>query len=219
MTSDIGPKIEDALGAIASSYGQRVEEFGPTAKAAGWRDEKTQHLRFAKLLEMIPGDNSVFSVADLGCGYGELMNALSADQLLRLEKYIGYDVSELMVAKGRELFAGNSKVSFVCSSVLQGTSDYVFASGIFNHHFGAPADVWKRHILSTIENMYQSCRLGIAFNIMTTCVDFREDYIYYADPGEILKVCLDSFGKHVRLSHDYELFEFTVYISKNRKES
>ena len=206
--------VQKNLDAIATSYSERVEEHGTTALAAGWRDTETQFLRFDQLFKIIDQNDDGFSLSDLGCGYGALLDCMPEKLKNRLQAYHGYDISPKMVEAAREKFSAHESYQFHNSAELEEKTDYVVASGIFNHHFDAEPDAWKDHILKTLEHMYANALKGVAFNIMTTYVDFQEGYIYYSDPAEMLKDCLDRFGKHVKLAHDYPLYEFTVLITK-----
>lgn len=206
--------VQKNLDAIATSYSERVEEHGTTAVAAGWRDTETQFLRFEQLFKIIDQDDDSFSLNDLGCGYGALLDCMPEHIQKRLQVYHGYDISSKMVEAAQEKFLDQKNYQFHNSAELEEKTDYVVASGIFNHHFDAEPDAWKEHILETLEHMHANALKGLAFNIMTTYVDFQEDYIYYCDPAEMLKDCIDRFGRNVKLVHDYPLFEFTVLIKK-----
>ncbi|MCB9991196.1 MAG: class I SAM-dependent methyltransferase [Rhodospirillales bacterium] len=214
MTDKAIDNITESLDAIAKSYGERVKTMGSTAKAAGWRDTQTQHLRFQQLFHLFGDGDEAFSLIDLGCGYGEMLKAVPEQLDERLYRYVGYDISMEMVEEGRQLFADDERISFVCESEIEDSADYIVASGIFNHHFGTDPAVWQEHIMNTVAQMVDKAAKGAAFNIMTTHVDFQEDYIYYADPAYMLDQCLERFGRHVRLLHDYPLYEFTVLIDK-----
>lgn len=209
MTSTVAKNLD----AIAKSYGERVEEHGSTAVAAGWRDLETQNLRFEQLHKIIGADEE-FTLIDLGCGYGAFAQTMPSELKNWMSRYDGYDISDKMIEVAKENFKDQDQYRFFCASEIGDKADYVVASGIFNHHFEAEPGAWLEHITKTIEHMYERAEKGVAFNIMTSYVDFQEDYIYYQDPMEMLKICLDRFGKNVSLHHDYNLFEFTVLITK-----
>lgn len=205
-------ELPKALDKIAKDYSQRVLKHGTTAVAAGWRDLPTQKLRFDQLYKII--EQEAFTISDLGAGYGAFAEEMPQNKLDCLQKYYGYDISEEMVKAGTEKFSQDKKFEFINSSKILHETDYIIASGIFNHHFNADVTQWKTHIMDTISHMHDKAKKAIAFNMMTTYVDYQEDYIHYADPSEILSICLEHFGRNVTLNHDYDLFEFTVCIKK-----
>lgn len=206
-------KVSESLESIAESYSERVATHGTTAVAAGWRDLPTQKLRFDQLYQVIDCKKS-FTLSDLGSGYGAFIEQMPDNLLDNLQAYYGYDISGEMVKAGQKKFEPNKKIHFIHGSKIEKNTDYVVASGIFNHHFDAINDEWKSHINQTIEHMYAMANRAIGFNMMTTYVDFQENYIHYANPSEILEMCLTKFGRHVSLLHNYNLYEFTVLVQK-----
>ena len=42
-----------------------------------------------------------------------------------------------------------------------------------------------------------------------------KDYLYYANPEEIIAYCKSNFSKDVALMHDYGLYEFTILKKMN----
>ncbi|MCF6345027.1 MAG: class I SAM-dependent methyltransferase [Thiomicrorhabdus sp.] len=207
-------QVSEALDAMAKDYSQRVIDYGSTAVAVGWADFETQDLRFKQLQKVIDLSGGGFSLSDLGCGYAAFAQALPKEMQQKMRVYHGYDISKEMISVAKENFKNNETHQFFLSSDIQEKTDYVIASGIFNHHFDAEPKEWWAHIIKTIRHMYDRAEKGIAFNVMTSYVDYQEDYIYYCDPMEMLRVCLDHFGRNVSLHHDYNLFEFTVLVKK-----
>ena len=62
--------------------------------------------------------------------------------------------------------------------------------------------------------MVGMARRGCAFNALTGFSDphRKEARLWYPDPGWLLDVCLTRYGRRVTLSHDYDMFEFTIAI-------
>ena len=208
--------IKQSLQAIAEDYSTRVKEMGTDAKAAGWRDEKNQTLRFTELLKIIPQhDQTDISFADLGCGYGALLSILENEYSSKLRDYHGYDISADMIETAKKAYSSTAHAEFIVSDKIQTRVDYCLASGIFNHHVNTDHKTWTKHIFDTIDHMYEMSDCGLAFNIMTKYVDYEEDYIYYADPADFCHRLMEKYGRSLRLHHDYNLYEFTVFIGKN----
>ena len=65
---------------INSQYSERFEKFGPTAKGVFWASNTRQEKRFNLILEeikKIAQNQSVFEIADIGCGYGSFADYLN----------------------------------------------------------------------------------------------------------------------------------------------
>jgi hypothetical protein len=55
-------------------------------------------------------------------------------------------------------------------------------------------------------------RRGFAFNLFTTYVDWKEDHLYYGDPGFFFDFCKRELSRSVALLHDYPLWEWTMVV-------
>jgi hypothetical protein len=76
----------------------------------------------------------------------------------------------------------------------------------------------KRLILK----MFEVCREGIAFNLMSNQVNFTVGNLFYKSPLEMFAFCLGEVSPRVRLDHGYsslasgrgKYYDYTVYIYK-----
>jgi len=110
----------------------------------------------------------------------------------------------------------NPELSFECLDILQVERpeewDVVLCSGLFNVKLETSDHEWQEFIHATLHRLYGMCRRGIAFNLMTDQVDYREPPLHYANPAEILEFCRRELGRQVVIRHDYPLYEFTTYV-------
>jgi SAM-dependent methyltransferase len=198
-----------ALRGVRDLYTAGLAEHGPTPAAARWKDEAAQRLRFdrlARVLDDHPADGSV-TVADWGCGYGALLGHLDA-RGTAIARFDGYDVSAEMLAAAPQ----DERCRWIQGSALDRDVDYVFVSGTFNVRLSAPDDVWAGYIRSTLRALHARARRGLAFNLMTTWVDWRAEDLFYADPAEWFTFCRRELSRDVSLQHDYPLYEWTMIV-------
>ena len=198
--------------AVERYYTAKVRSHGPTPQGVDWNSAHGQEVRFQQLLAVLEGSVAGPSINDFGCGYGGLLDLLAA----RLDEfeYRGYDISDLMIAEAKKRHDGDPRASFVSDENGLRPADFTVASGIFNVRLEQPHDVWRRHVLATIDRLASISRRGMAFNALTSHSDpdrMRPD-LYYADPAELLNYCLRRHSRDVVLRHDYELYEFTVIV-------
>jgi len=201
------------LSKIEKLYSDNVKTFGIDSRSVGWNTPESQYLRFEKLLKIIKVKKDSFTINELGCGYGELYKFLEKGDF-NLSQFNGYDISKPMLDKCQEYIGKTSKLQLHNKSKLKTVADYTITSGIFNTPFDNNIYEWEVYIENTIKNMYDFSNKGIAFNFLTTFVDYRNDNLFYQDPSIILKFCLENFGKNASILHDYELYEFTVLVFK-----
>lgn len=201
------------LSKVEQLYTDNIRKFGNKAESVGWGTQEKQDLRFLKLLSVVDQNESSFSVNELGCGYGELVKHCARNNF-KLGEYFGYDISEEMLSNAKDYLADFENINLFKSSNLSSMADYTIASGIFNVRFDNGIQDWEEHIKSTLRDMFEHSKKGIAFNLLTKYVDFEADNLYYADPACYFDFCKTELGKRVNLLHDYPLYEWTITVFK-----
>jgi len=206
-------ELARALRGVRDLYTTGLAEHGATPAAVGWRDATAQRLRFERLARAIdehPPEGPA-TVADWGCGYGALLPPLDADPRIQVAAYDGYDLSAGMLEAARRE-VGDARCRWLHTAELERDADYVFVSGTLNVRLEAPEAVWAEHVRDALRLLHARARRGLAFNLLTTRVDWRADGLFYADPAEWLAFCLDEFSRSVSLQHHYPLYEWTMIV-------
>lgn len=198
---------------LASFHSEKLAEFGVNPKGAGWNGEPAQATRFQQLAGLIRHESG-FSLNDLGCGYGALLDWLRPR--FGAFDYTGYDVSDAMVEAARARHAGDDRARFVLSSELQ-PADYSIASGIFSLRVGRSDEEWMAYVESVLDGLDRNSRHGFAFNSLTVYsdADKMRDELFYADPCRLFDLCKRRYSRNVALLHDYELYDFTILVRKS----
>ena len=207
---------EDHLRPITDYYDEKITTFGPTPNGVDWKDSKSQSIRLEKIAQILPKDE-IFSLNDLGCGYGELAIYLR-DSGFNF-RYFGYDVSEKMIEEARKKLGTLSNVNLYTSSKLELEKEYSVASGIFSVKAEVEKKIWEKHILDTINMMCEKTTKAFSFNILSSHSDksMQKEHLYYGDPSFFLSYCIKNFSREVRLDHSYGLYEFTISVLKGSK--
>jgi len=201
------------LDKIKKLYDDNIQEFGISSRSVGWPDEQAHQLRFDKLVYGLESNiDTPVTINDLGCGYGAFFNYLEGKGH-HIEHFYGYDISEEMIIKGKELLA-SKQVEFFIDSKLSTVADYSFTSGIFNVRFEESDAQWEEYIKEVLHNMNQFSKKGFAFNLLSTYVDFKRDHLYYGDSKIFFDYCKKEFSRFVTLLHDYPLYEWTIVVKK-----
>ena len=206
-------KFDKILTKVGQYYSEKVIEHGATAKGVDWNSPESQCVRFEQLLKVC-NTTRTFSLNDYGCGYGALVEYMTA----RGYKfhYHGFDISEQMISRARELHKGVELSDFCTDEFLLKISDYTVASGLFNVKLQTSLDEWEKYVLDVLERIAKLSKKGFAFNILTKYSDserMRQD-LYYADPCYWFDYCKRHFSRNVALLHDYNLYEFTIIVRK-----
>ncbi len=208
--------MEQALDKVAKHYTETLRKHGTVPLSVGWKDEASQRLRFEKLVQVMSTKKGIkqrICCNDFGCGYGAMFHYLNTLDSVVLEHYYGYDISEEMIVAARKAIA-DQKAEFICAPRVTQEADYSFVSGTFNVKMEASDELWCEYMKNTLLDMSKLSRFGLAFNALTTYVDWKEEYLYYADPFEFFDFCKRNISRYVSLLHDYPLFEWTILVRK-----
>lgn len=200
-------------------YRQTFLTHGPTSEGVDWGPrEDAARLRQDLMLAVADGGAPGGTVLDVGCGYGALADRID-ERGLDLD-YTGIDVVGEMVAEGRRRHPHRRFVhgDFLSAEGL-GDFDYVVCNGIMTQKLTATTLEMNTHARRLIAALFAACRRGIAFNVMTTHVNFQADNLYYRNPAELLAWCMSELTPRVRLDHAYPLWEYTLYLHRDGARS
>ncbi len=207
----------DIIKNVDNYYSQKMAIYGSCPKGVDWNGEISQIIRFKQLLRVISNLNTYFTLNDLGCGYGSLLEYLSS--LSPEFQYTGIDISSVMIEAAKHKFSNfyNPKIgyTFEVGNVLT-FAEYTVASGIFNVKQETNEQIWMEYTLDIIRDMNKFSTKGFSFNILTkySDIDYMKPYLFYADPCFFFDFCKKNFSKNVALLHDYNLYEFTIGVIK-----
>jgi cyclopropane fatty-acyl-phospholipid synthase-like methyltransferase len=194
---------------VIAHYESQLREHGATARGMDWKDEASQRLRFRMLCDVC--DLSGLSVHEVGAGAGHLLDYLVANGIDA--GYSGSDLSAEMVEAARLL---HPETPFHQRSALEAAGDsrydVLLCSGLFHVKLDGGDAEWSDFVEAVIRHMYASCRVAIAFNLMSDAVDYRREALYHSSPAETVAFCTRELSRFVKLRHDYPLYEYTVYV-------
>lgn len=197
------------LNEVADYYSAKLAQHGETAEGVDWNGEESQLLRFTQLCKVIAGEP--FSITDLGCGYGALLDHLN-DRYARFT-YFGNDIAPAMIEAAKKRYL-QPNAQFTTSAEPH-RADYCVASGIFNVRQQRSDAEWWGYITSTLDTMASASNKGFAANFLPSYADAdkKRDYLYYADPLQLSDYCT----RHgtVTLLRDYGIYEFTLMVRKS----
>lgn len=212
------PQERQRLWAETRTYYERsLAAHGDSPQGVNWSSAESQALRFAVLAGI--GDLNGCRVHDVGCGLGHFADYLEDAGITC--SYVGSDISPVMVQAAAERPRGADR-RFEAGNILLGgepwmAADYLINSGIFTVRGATDEAKWRAFVFDMAARMFDLAEIGIAFNLMTSCVDYRDDHLFYCPPSEMLDFCLANLSRHVVIRHDYPLYEFTTYVYKSGK--
>ena len=210
-------KLGEISQAFARHYRDKIKTHGATARGLDWSAEADVALRYGKMLEVLRPDAAgrTPSLLDVGCGYGGLLAHARAHGVPLA--YAGIDIVPDTIAHARRLHPDGE---FLQGDLLEWDFgarrfDYVVCSGILTLKLTASILDMHRYFQALVRRMFALCDEGIAFNVMSNCVNFTAPNLYYRSPVEVLAFCLSDLSTKVRLDQAYPLYEFTTYVYRD----
>lgn len=194
---------------IASRYRARLEQHGANSAALATGTPERQEIRFGVLAGV--GDLDGARVLDLGCGLGDFYQFLLQRGIR--PQYTGYDITPEFVGHAKARFPeAHFEVRDVQTEGIPEKFDYVVSSQTFNNRLAHEDNM--KVMQDVLRIGYEASEKGMAIDMFTSYVDFREDRLFYYSPEEVFRFC-KTLTKRVLLRHDYPLFEFTVYLYRD----
>ena len=193
--------FENTLGQI---YWKRFQQFGSTPQGSFWATEARQALRFEIILceiDKLSGAEG-FSLADIGCGYGALVDHLLKRPASFVTSYIGYDISDQLIAACKRRFE-QRWASFICSPAPRQEQDFSVMSGPFNLAATRDVVLWQNYVFDALQACWSHTRVAMIFNLQVapSARISPQSHIYYANSDQVLEHCVARFGPTKRLVH------------------
>jgi|GEM_PF-70273 len=202
---------------LAQHYSRKFTEFGPTPEGVDWKRKEDVWIRYDKMLAVIDPFSKYkkedISFLDVGCGYGGLYEYAKEKEIVL--DYTGIDVAQNMIEYALSKF---HDARFYCEDIFSFTPakpfDYVVCNGILTQKLSTSILDMDLFAHALVKKLFELCKIGIAFNVMTTKVNFTVNNLYYRNPIELFAYCLNEISRKIKIDHSYPLYEYTLYIYK-----
>ena len=201
---------------ISKEYDKNLDKYGNSPKSVGQLDVKTLEKRLSILAEV--GELKNAKILDFGCGIGFLYSYLKKKMNFKGE-YVGYDISNKMINFARKKYKNiRFENKDILSRKINERFDYVILNGTFNNKLDQNFNWMKK----TLKILFKKTNKAIAFNNITSYVDYFDKKLYYTQPEKIFNFCKSELSPLVSLRHDYLIknkklpYEFTTYVYQTK---
>lgn len=198
---------------LKQHYEKSFQDHGSTARGVDWGDTETANIRYKNMASLFSEETEVFSLLDVGCGYGAFYDFLMESNSSPSFSYTGIDVVKEMTDEALKV---HPDVNFINGNIfdlsLTQKWDYLVCNGILTQKLNVSNNEMDSFACALIEQMFKLCNKGIAFNIMTTNVNFFSENLYYKSPLEMIGYTTMHLTKKFKLAHHYGLYEYTLYL-------
>lgn len=207
---------------IIDAQRDAFKRHGYHPNALLWSNTEIQQIRFKVLSDI--GIESGDSILDVGCGFGDYDVYLQKSG--KTVDYTGLDLSAELILEGRKRFP---EIELIIGDLFDlnpaaESYDYVALSGALNRKLDYLSDKQeqdssKSYARRVIKRMFQTCRKGVAFNVL----DARHEWT--ANRWDLLSFHPDEMSDFISQSIRPERFQiidgylendFTVYLYKTK---
>lgn len=197
---------------IKAQYKTSIETFGAISHGVLWTNGTEQMRRFKILLDLIAPAQD-FSINDLGCGYGALLDYLHEHNLTPTQ-YYGYDITPEMLTLASSRFSMQN-IAFIQSSYPTQQADYTLISGTFNLCDDAPYGQWLEYVFERLLLSFSSSSKAIVFNGLSTSKTPKIDGLFYIDKEDLLNFCYYGLNaSEIKSYDDKTLQEWSIAVFK-----
>jgi dTDP-4-amino-4,6-dideoxygalactose transaminase len=204
---------------ILADYDAALAAYGDTAAGALWPNEAGRVARFDVMLDLLDRDASQPVVlCDLACGTGELVAQLRRRGMSHVT-YRGIDRSDLALAHARRKFPGETFIGLDITAPGEDLRalecDYLVICGLFTRKGAVSSKEMWTFMEAVLGRVWPLARRGIAFNVMSTAVDWQRDDLFHAPMDAVAGLLHRLAGRRVTMRADYGLYEYTAYALKD----
>lgn len=198
---------------LARHYEACLDSHGDNFKGVDWPNPQDLHTRFAVMLEVLKSTTGV-SILDFGCGNGLLYEYLQSNALSGV-RYTGLDISEKFIELCRRKYP---EVDFICQDVVQeplgAQYDYIICNGTFTEKLSLSHANMFAFMKQVLLTLFDSASKGIAFNVMSTHVDYQRDDLFHLSHDSLANFIVKHLSRDYLIRCDYGLYEYTTYVYK-----
>ena len=160
-----------------------------------WRSKSSQTARFDALLSLVnklKPDHPI-SVADIGCGYGAMLDFITTSPIFKHIKYQGVDINRAMIAACHKKFPHQTGI-FTTGNKPSIMVDFCVFSGTFNLTHSNNAALWTDYIFACLDRCMVQTRYGLVLNLLCAPKTKIQKQIFYANRAAFIHRAEANFG-------------------------
>ena len=202
---------------IVEHYKNCFTTHGDSHLGVDWPNYEDTLKRYKVMLELINQSDKTFTLLDFGCGTAALYEYAISNPKEFGNKivYSGLDINLEFVQKSEEKFP-NQK--FYYKDILVDNTipnfDYIVCNGTFTEKRELSYEEMWEFFTQTIMKLWEKCDKGIAFNLMSKCVDWERDDLFHVSLDDLSWFLKNNLSRNFIVRNDYGLYEYTAYVYK-----
>jgi hypothetical protein len=200
---------------IIDHYEACLAKHGDSHLGVDWPNQHDAEKRYAVMLDVVREHRPGLTLLDFGCGASHLYPFLQQSGLSGIV-YHGLDASPAFYELSRNKYPENT---YCCLDVIAepeklGIFDYMVMNGVFTEKRELEFDAMLDYFKQVIRVVFPKVRCGLAFNVMSTAVDWERDDLFHLPLDTLVAFLTQEISRHFVIRNDYGLYEYTVYVYK-----
>jgi len=206
---------------MIARYSLRYEKLGYHVHTLGWGSKEQQAYRFLQTLEGTTF-SAEKSVLDIGCGFGDYLAMLQAQEK-PFKEYLGWDINPDLIQEAQKIWKNTPNASFAeknlgTTSLNDPVADIGVMLGVLNLNLKEQIDNYE-YSFNFIEKAFSAVQEVLVVDFLSTKLTPsypKEDFVFYHDPAKMLEFAF-SLTPHVTLKHNYQPIpqqEFMLFLYK-----
>ncbi|MDB2390751.1 class I SAM-dependent methyltransferase [Alphaproteobacteria bacterium] len=207
---------------LNKAYAERLDERGSTPQGVFWNSRQNQIVRFAALLSRVTGHVAwtkptpkSLSIADIGCGYGAMLDFIHAQPQFSHLAYTGLDINPAMIAACQDNFPNEAHLFSVGKKPVA-IVDFSVFSGTFNLCHIDDTKRWEAYIFSCLDACWQNSRIGMALNLLCAPEAKISNQIFYANRLDFIAKANARFGSTQAIATREVKGDYTFLITRKK---
>ncbi len=181
---------------VSAAYSRRLREKGASAEGVFWASRLSQTARFDHILRQVSGQcqRPGVSLADIGCGYGALLDFIRKTDRYQHFSYHGYDITPAMISYCHQHHP-QGKSHFTLGRRPVRAADFAVFIGTFNLCHCDDYALWQDYIIRQLSLNWERVTTGMALNITSLRQPIIKNRIFYAEPEGFKQLLATYFGR------------------------
>jgi len=203
---------------IVSHYEACLDRHGDTHLGVDWPRKEDALKRYRVMLDLVLEASGGVSLLDFGCGAAHLYEYIVQHGITNVE-YFGFDISEKFIRLCR---AKHPDIPFFCADIFSEEAvlpevDYIIMNGVFTEKRSMSHQEMFGYFQSMLKRIFPFARTGVAFNVMSTQVDWMREDLFHLPLDEMACFVAQCLSRNFVVRNDYGLYEYTVYLYREPK--
>lgn len=209
----------DEYNVLYKHYESCLDKFGATNKGVDWPNEQDATIRYKVMIDIISDkDINTISLLDFGAGCAHLNDYLVQEKLSNI-KYAALDISkkfcDVILTKYPNINIYNLDILNKEHFASLPKFDFIVMNGVFTEKRDLSDEKMWIFFTNVVMKTFAKCERGIAFNVMSPIVDWKDEQLFYVSYDKLGKFLKENVSRNYTFNQSYGLWEYTVYVFKN----